>query len=750
MFFLDIGFINEIQFNLVAPIFKLLAWSYDLLISFVDDSLFSSDKIGIFTDSIYVLVGIFMLFRLAISMLNYLINPDSFSDKSTGGTKMLTRIVVSMLLIIGSSFVFDELMVLQKNIVSTDGGIIFRILRLNDGSGNAVSSSVDFPEDGKCVATGGSVLASTSIKAFINYTNIDKDTFEKELLMYFARSNDDSCDANNNSVDGSVDHYNAVNNIKGYFSNEDLNIDMLLALIAGIGIVVFILIMAIDIVVRNLKILLLQMISPVAFVSYMNHKDKIFSQWLKNYGSVYADLFIKLIALAFVIVLVNFLHNNADISGFGAVFYLMGILVFAKAVPSFISKIFGIDGAGSFKESAGMLKKGLGLGVAGVAGLAAAGFAAHKIGAADRIARSNRAKEIQDKMKNFEGDKNSKEYKDLKKQKRMNSLAAGRALSVGRYAKMGLSGAVKGAGAGWQGKGASSAFSGVISEGDRMATAVEGGSTFKQRAFASFNKATGMSFGAGAKIKEQKEAANAVQSAEKAFDDACIDIARKKDTDVKLRKRNIERISEMSGNSGNYDAILKELGVKNSEDRAKIIDDGNAARVIDEWIVNNEKLLIDQEKASGRATASGRDKYVKTESVYNYKEGKFETISTEVTGKNVAIETEVDLVQKSQAFEEAYNKAKIADVLPGDLDVSFDSKGAVTVKVNGQVTDSNPEKMQTITYYEDGKRKTKKVAASYDVKIAGDKFTTEATKYAKESEDGLGAAQEFANSKKNS
>ena len=731
MYILDTGWINKLQFDLVESIFKMLAWAYDLLISFTEDSLFSSENISLFTDSIYILVGIFMLFRLAISMLNYLINPDSFSDKSSGGSKMLTRVVVSMLLIIGSSFVFDELITLQKNIVSTDGGIIFRIIRLNDKDGNTVSGAVNKPSD-TCYPTGGSVIASTAMKAFISGAD---EGFDENLLWYFARSSGDECDA---AVDdNSQKHIDAVKAIEDGFENANYNIDMLLAMIAGIGIVVFILIMAIDIVVRNLKILLLQMISPVAFVSYMNPKDKIFNQWLKNYGSVYADLFIKLIAVAFVIVLVNFLHDNTDISGFGAVFYLMGILVFAKAVPSFISKIFGIDGAGSFKESAGMLKKGLGFG-AGAAALAlGAGFAAHKANKADRQQRINKGEDFKAKWKSAEGAKG--------KAKALLSGAGRAAVQSGRAAKMVSTSAIKGAGAGFQGKGISSAFSGAIAEGDNLATAIEGGATFKQRAFAGVNKTFGTDIGGLSKAKEKKEA---------------LDELNKKDSELKSKikeemyKKNTAGIAEsqmrldameQANKDGNYERVLLEMGYEKKAQKidgkiVSVYENSNGDTINSNDIANEARAKLaeqrtahaEMEKATIQAVINGK---------FIDKDGKKQT--TDI------LSSTPELQKLSQELEEASVKAINAGAEVGAISRKTDSAGNMYLDFGGAVSDVNIQTglADKNNYYTDSAGKTGKDVKSV-FKIYSDNVVTKSQEVATElQQSGAGAARTYQENK---
>ena len=123
----------------------------------------------------------------------------------------------------------------------------------------------------------------------------------------------------------------------------------------------YLLVLCIEVVVRTLKLTLLQMIAPIAIISYVSPKDKILGQWAKMYASTYLDLFIKLFAISFGASLIIALKPSTD-SPIKSLLFILGILVFMKVIPTMISKIFGIDiASGTLKDSMGMLKKGVGV-----------------------------------------------------------------------------------------------------------------------------------------------------------------------------------------------------------------------------------------------------------------------------------------------------------------------------------------------------------------------------------------------------
>lgn len=164
------------------------------------------------------------------------------------------------------------------------------------------------------------------------------------------------------------------NDVKDLLDKEDMRLDFITSVIAGIGLIIYLLILCVDVIVRKFKLLLLEMIAPIPIISYVDPKDKVFNQWLKMYFSVYVDLFIKLIAIGLAINLLEMLEDTFP-SNEGLLvkfFYIVAILVFAKLVPSMISKIFGLDSmGGSFKDIMGMAKGAAGFGAGAVLGGAA-------------------------------------------------------------------------------------------------------------------------------------------------------------------------------------------------------------------------------------------------------------------------------------------------------------------------------------------------------------------------------------------
>lgn len=168
--------------------------------------------------------------------------------------------------------------------------------------------------------------------------------------------------------------------IKDLMDDDALDVSFIFSILAGAGLIVYLMFLCIEVIIRKLKLFLLQMISPLPIICYINPNDKVFNQWIKMYLATYVDLFIKLIAISIAVnllgtVILDF-HNQSNL--LIKFFYIVAVLVFAKVVPTMISKIFGLESmGGSFKDIMGMGKAALGFGAGGALG-GVVGFATGK------------------------------------------------------------------------------------------------------------------------------------------------------------------------------------------------------------------------------------------------------------------------------------------------------------------------------------------------------------------------------------
>ena len=120
--FLDFLGVNRAIIGLFYQIYAWVSNLYGFVFSIANGaSFFDSAYIDAIWKTLYSIAGIFMLFRIVISMLQYLVDPDKVTDKNTGGGKLAGRIVISIVLVLSMPFIFDFLDRVQNAILGTDG-----------------------------------------------------------------------------------------------------------------------------------------------------------------------------------------------------------------------------------------------------------------------------------------------------------------------------------------------------------------------------------------------------------------------------------------------------------------------------------------------------------------------------------------------------------------------------------------------------------------------------------------------------
>lgn len=585
--------ILTILYLILRGVYKIGVSLYNFLINLAvggNDAL--NFNINGIVENAYILVGTFMVFRIIITLLQMIVDPDKVSDKQVGAGKMLSRIVISFILLISFNTMYDFLIDrVQPAIIGPDG-FITNFVDVNYNldpidSNNKDVSKYENESPGYVIV--GSVFSSLitmykdTVRTIVSTVSLDKLNLLKSAFSLTI--NEDICrDAKDNGKNYQDSDYDAmkkqdsslkytpglgggallydasVNSKKGFLcvSNGYYDINFLINIVVGLALVVFIFVMCIEVVVRNLKLIVLRIIAPIAFISYLNPKDKIFSQWLKSFASVYFDLFLKLfsISLATTIITANGDKLSHELE---LLSMILGILTFAKILPSFISKIFGISGSGSFKESFAMAKKGFGAATAGVAA-ATVGGVSKAVATASNIQKGQKGRIL----------------------KTATSALTG-----------GFSAGASGARDGWKGKGSSAARSAAITKsqayGDLL-SATGGKSNFmkmmKNRTAAKFGIAT-----EGEKVKAKLEQADNVSKNIKDLNDEALAEADKdQKTLTRLSGKNFNKtiaaettktfnVSELIAlkNSGVAKVNVEGAGVKNIDD---VISSGIPAELV--------------------------------------------------------------------------------------------------------------------------------------------------------------------------
>lgn len=338
-------------------IYWLISFAYNVIIEITSIQIFSDETVSEFADRLYTLIGIFMLFKLSFSLINYIISPDNIFDKEKGGAKLIKNIVISFILIIIMPNIFS-LMGRAQNAILNDHIIENFILGTSgETSSNTFKITNNCPNSVEIFDKGDYI----ALVIFRPFYQLDPNGRNPYALL-----NGDYCNATSVSQLLKYDIYNSpVADAIGTGMSGNYDVDYWFIISAIIGGVVFVILIgfAMDVAVRSIKLAFLQMISPIPIISYIDpnqSKNGMLMKWAKEVGKTWVDLFIKLIALYFVLKILTmidgeYIMNQIDTATQNnlhkyiiMILIIVGGLIFAKKLPSLIGNLLGIKLDGGF------------------------------------------------------------------------------------------------------------------------------------------------------------------------------------------------------------------------------------------------------------------------------------------------------------------------------------------------------------------------------------------------------------------
>ena len=435
----------------------LLDAVYDIFFTVANANIFQGVTINEFYTRVQLIFGVFMIFKLSITLLQMIINPDMFKDKQKGASSLVTRIAVILVLLtlivpiegisntenslneqISSNGILFGFLYQIQNTVIKDQVLTKLVLGYGGDSTDAEPGNM---------SDVGSHLAATVAQAFIRPT-LSSGANDDEITALTEDDGDNSYESNVACNGGEADAYfngdltagTLIDHINDTCDSDNdgevyvFDYTILGGLLCSIIMVLIILGFTIDVAVRAVKLAILRLIAPIPIISYIDPsqgKDGAFNNWVKTLTSTYLSLFLRLIIIyfgAYLIILLTDSNDNFSIiqsgtsvstSFFATIFIIIGILMFMKDAPKFFQDMLGIKGDGKLFSGIGTI-----LGAAALTG-----------GLVGSVATGARA-----------GWEEGQEFRDGSKSK----FGAGvrGALSAGRAAFSGLAGGIGGAYAG--------------------------------------------------------------------------------------------------------------------------------------------------------------------------------------------------------------------------------------------------------------------------------------------------------------
>lgn len=151
--------LQETIIKVFCKIDYLICWFieqlYSILYKIADADIFGGN-IDQIAKRIYVFVAVFALFKLSLTLINYILDPDLFGDKKGGAGKLIQRVIIALALIVSIPYGFKKAYELQAIIL--ENNIIGKIFL---GEEKTI-------ED-KQIATDGRLITYTIYTSFLDY-----------------------------------------------------------------------------------------------------------------------------------------------------------------------------------------------------------------------------------------------------------------------------------------------------------------------------------------------------------------------------------------------------------------------------------------------------------------------------------------------------------------------------------------------------------------------------------------------------
>ncbi len=351
-------FFRGILLSLCNGIYSLVGNVFELFFKISTLTFMDNDMVtGIF-NRLFMIIGVFMLFKLCISFITYLINPEATKDKERGIGKLFGRLITMLILLylLVPQENFDVFENTDRNNKYKSNGLLFgmlydfqdRVLTQNTIPklilGNTISSTFESKNKNNNNSDAlsydiGKGIANTVHGAFFESSGYCDDDATDKI---------DSAVSSGNYED--IINYECSEN--GYYAFE---YNGFIAMLVGLGLLVIVFMFCFDVAVRVIKLGILRLLSPIPAISYIDpksSKDGMFANYVKTVTSTYLDLFLRLAIIFLVVYIIANIDTKQDVfkgnsSGFATVIIYISLLFFAGQAPKFIQQALGIKSKGT-------------------------------------------------------------------------------------------------------------------------------------------------------------------------------------------------------------------------------------------------------------------------------------------------------------------------------------------------------------------------------------------------------------------
>lgn len=366
--------LRSLMLSLCNIIYKLISFVYEVFYNLgTARILFDSDVQPMFR-KIGLIIGLFMVFRVAFAFIQYVVNPNTMFDKQKGIGKIIVKVIVSIVLLGSTQYLFNAAFTIQDKILESQ--ILEKVI-LGGEYTETENGMRDF----------GSTLSSTF---FTSFYRINDDPYLAKSETYnlcknILGENNEELKENIITSSGSITGTgaNVCLNLKSEYNNADSNIneaiskekidkeeyiisfdgDGLVALLVG-GLCLYTGFMfTFQVAVRLIQLAYLELIAPIPIIMYITPKgDEQLKKWGTQCTTTFLDFFLRVAIIYFAKFIVEIIRNSnalniyANSNAFESLYLtcimIIATLIFIKKVPNLLKEIFpSLGGAAGFSYS---------------------------------------------------------------------------------------------------------------------------------------------------------------------------------------------------------------------------------------------------------------------------------------------------------------------------------------------------------------------------------------------------------------
>jgi len=344
---------------IIAIIYELIAYLYKIFELLGTAEILDNDFVNAIYRKVGLILGLFMLFKLLFSFIQSLIDPNKLTDSNKGPGAIIKRLVISIVLLGITPFLFREAFKLQRLLIGAD-----------NSSNNVLYKLIVGGTTGINVDNFGRELSTNVLFTF--YTDNDypkyddgKDEYDENLEERYQELNYNSLKEN---VKKGSSFFDIVPPLSFRTDNVyEIEFNFFLALIVGVALLYIVFMFCFQTAARVFQLAFLQLIAPIPILSYISDPDGTFKKWIQKCLWTFLELFIRLTIIYFVIFLSTYIFtqigdansilmeslgdevtNDKILLSLIQAFLVLGLFMFANNVPKLLKEIFPSMG-GDFK-----------------------------------------------------------------------------------------------------------------------------------------------------------------------------------------------------------------------------------------------------------------------------------------------------------------------------------------------------------------------------------------------------------------